>query len=244
MTISINWPECKVLPDLLPDDVHIWAANLQRPSAQVEAMRLLLSQDERERADKFHVDKNRAAYMCGRGLLRILAGHYTKLRPDEIVFQYGEKGKPELADCPLKFNVSHTHGLALLALTWGREIGVDVEKIRPLSDAGRLAKRSFSDEEYQVWTVVAEPQKMQAFFNCWTRKEAFIKAIGEGLSCPLNSFSVTLRPDEPAQLLHVGGSQMEAARWQLQSLAPAPDFVGAVLVEGNDWNPKQFAWPG
>jgi 4'-phosphopantetheinyl transferase len=241
--IDLNWKVTSVPAVLAADEVHVWALVLSRPSSQIQAMWQLLSAAEQARAKRFHFDQDRDFYTVGRGVLRTLIGQYEGGSAADVSFAYGEQGKPQLLDTDLKFNVSHAQGLALMGFCRGREIGVDLEMIRPLSDVNRLAKRSFSAAEYAEWTAVAEPQKMLAFFNCWTRKEAYIKAIGQGLACPLGSFAVSLRPAEPAQLLQVNGSQTEAAKWDLRAVTPAQNFVGAVLVEGSGYNLRQFAWP-
>lgn len=231
------------MPSLLPlDEVHVWCVRLARPSAVVAALFTKLSSDERARAAKFHFEEDRQHYVVGRAVLRTLIGGYEGVEPTAVTITYGPHGKPALPDSHLRFNVSHASGVALLAFTRGREIGVDVEPVRPLDDADRVARRFFSDQEYAVYTAVPDAQKPQAFFNCWTRKEAFIKAIGEGLSCPLKSFAVTLRPDEPARLVQIRGSQTEAARWQLHSLTPLPGTVGAVLAEGHNWRLRCWQW--
>ena len=242
--IRLHWQRPAALPDLERDDVHIWAVDLTRPSPSLQLVRQLLAADELERANKFHFDEDREFYIYARGVLRLLIGRYQKLPPEDVTLVYGEQGKPALAeDSSLTFNVSHAFGVALIGFARKRDIGVDIEMIRPLSDARAVARRSFSATEFEEWTAVAEPQKMQAFFNCWTRKEAYIKATGQGLACPLGSFAVTLVPEETAALLHINGSQVQAAQWHLEAVVPAQNYVGAVLVAGSDWTLSQFAWP-
>lgn len=241
--IGLTWQRPAAVPDLGGDDVHLWAVDLTRPSPNLQKLGQLLAADELARADRFHFNRDRDFYICARGVLRLLIGRYQQVQPETIAFIYGEQGKPALAEGDLEFNVSHAFGVALIGFARGREIGVDVELIRPLTDVKAVARRSFSDAEFEVWTAVAEPQKMRAFFNCWTRKEAYIKATGQGLACPLGSFAVTLRPDEPAALLHINNSQAQAAKWHLKSVEPAQNYVGAVLVTGSDWALSQFAWP-
>lgn len=240
--IILNWSPVPKLPALGSDQVHLWCVNLTRPSAPISDLLSLLGADEQARAEKFHFEQDRDFYIVGRAILRTLISHYEQISAPSVAFIYGEQGKPELQNSDLQFNVSHAYGVALLGFCRGRQMGVDVELIRPLPNANRVAKRSFSQQEYEVWTAVPEPEKMHAFFNCWTRKEAYIKAIGQGLACPLGSFAVTLRPEEPAQLLHINHSPEAAAKWQLHSLIPAKGYVGAVLVEGEDWRFSQFAW--
>lgn len=208
----------------------------------------MLSADEHARAERFYFDKDRRRYVVGRGVLRRLIGRYLAVDPAEIRFAYGEQGKPELAapeptERELAFNISHAQGAALFAFGWARRIGVDIEPVRQLDDAAVVAERFFSAWEVGRYTAVSPEQQPQAFFNCWTRKEAYIKAIGDGLSCPLDSFDVTLTPGEPAQLLRVRGSGTAAARWQLVSLEPVPGYAAALVADGVPWQLQRWRWP-
>lgn len=228
-------------------EIHIWTVWLDRPGVSLLELWQLLAADERERANRFRFERDRNHYVAGRGVLRLLIGRYLHLPPAHIPFVYGSHGKPELAPLAGKpgfaFNLSNSHGIALIGFCWGQPIGVDVEPIRPMEDAEAVAERFFSTAENEVFRAVPHHQQAEAFFNCWTRKEAFIKAVGEGLSYPLDQFEVSLRPDETARLLSVRGSQAEAARWFLHSLCPAPGFVGAVVAGGNSWTLQTFQWP-
>jgi 4'-phosphopantetheinyl transferase len=243
MNEMTRWPVGTAVPLLPPDELHVWCVRLARPPAAVSALFTILSSDEQARAAKFHFAEDRAHYVVGRATLRLLLGRYEGVEPTAVTFHYSLHGKPAMMGSDLRFNVSHAAGVALLAFARGHEVGVDVEAVRPLPDAHRVAKRFFAAAEYEAYTAVPDAQKPHAFFNCWTRKEAFIKAIGEGLSCPLKSFEVTLRPDEPAQLLYVRGRQTEAAGWQLHALEPLPGFVGAVLAERGAWQLHCWQWP-
>lgn len=225
---------------LEPGDLHIWRVWLdQQPAVYLAQLREILSLDERARADRFHFPIHRERYTVARGTLRILLGRYLHCPPESIAFSYGPQGKPALTAMstpePLEFNVAHSGQVALLGFIWGRPVGVDVEHIRPLKDIAQMAARFFSAEEYQVWQSVAAEEQDAAFFNCWTRKEAYIKVIGEGLSHPLDRFVVTLRPGEPGRLLTVDGSAAPAQKWQMQALHPTPGYAAAVTVEGG-WN--------
>ncbi|WP_420630864.1 4'-phosphopantetheinyl transferase family protein [Candidatus Leptofilum sp.] len=242
-----TWPPSPARPGLPDQELHVWVASLNRPQPQLNQFWQHLAEDERARANRFYFDHDRAHYIVARGLLRQLLGSYLQLPAHQIAFAYGEHGKPKLAaeqaTSGLHFNISHAQGVALLAFARHREVGVDIEQIRPLDDAEQIAERFFSKNEVVVFAAVPAKQKPQAFFNCWTRKEAFIKVIGEGLSCPLDSFDVTLKPGEPAELLQVKGSQEEAARWRLENLNPANGYVGAVIAEGREWQLRYWQWP-
>ena len=229
------------------DEVQVWVVSLDRTEAERTKFLRSLSHDEKMRADRFYFDHDRYHYIAARGLLRLLLGGYLHKDPSLVTFAYGEHGKPMLVqvkgDPQLEFNVSHSHGMALLAFGYDRAIGVDIEEIRPLSDAAQIAKRFFSAREYGWFTAVPAAQQPQAFFNCWTRKEAYIKAIGDGLSCPLDAFDVTLTPGQPARLLTIRGSSLEAEQWQLHTLEPKRGYVGAVIAAGKDWRLTLWKWP-
>jgi 4'-phosphopantetheinyl transferase len=209
--------------------IHVWAVRQQAPDPVVARFESLLSADERERAGRFRFDHLRRSFILARGALRVLLGRYLDTDPAGIRFAYGEKGKPSLADpAPIRFNASHSGGLALYALTLGCEIGVDVEQMRPLADLWGIASRFFSAEEVAELIELPEGQREAAFFRCWTRKEAYIKALGDGLSVPLDDFAVSLRPGEPARLIHIDHDDAAAAAWTLQNLEPAAGYAAAL----------------
>ena len=142
----------------------------------------------------------------------------------------------------VRYNVSNSGDLALFALTRGREIGVDLEKLKPMPDGLDIAQRFFSAPENEIFAAIDESMRDVAFFNCWTRKEAYIKAVGEGLSMPLDRFDVAFAPGEPARLLRTRGDENEAARWSMRELDPGPGYIGALAVEGDGWRPVLFDW--
>jgi len=144
----------------------------------------------------------------------------------------------------LRFNLAHSHRLALCAVTRGREVGIDLEYVRADLADERIAERFFSTREVAALRAVPKGARLQAFFNCWTRKEAYVKARGEGLSMPLDQFDVSLAPGEPAALVSTPTDPQEASRWSLQDISPAPGYVAAIAVEGRDWVLKQWQWPG
>jgi 4'-phosphopantetheinyl transferase len=242
-----TWPLPSAKPALPPDELHVWVASLNRPQTQLNQFWQHLAEDEQARANRFYFDHDRAHYIVARGLLRQLLGSYLQLPAAQIGFAYGEHGKPELGAeqtvSGLRFNISHAQGVALLAFAPHREVGVDIEQVRPLDDGEQIAERFFSTNEVAVFTAVPAAQKPQAYFNCWTRKESFIKVIGEGLSCPLDSCDVTLKPGESAELLQVKGSREAAARWKLENLEPAAGYAGAVIAEGREWQLRCWQWP-
>lgn len=229
------------------DEVHMWRMTLDYPTSQRQELFRTLAEDERSRAARFYFQRDRDRFVAARGALRAILGKYLNVEPEQLLFQYNDYGKPRLVERfqkdELYFNVSHSQGMALIAVTRGREVGVDLEWIRPGFASEQIAERFFSPQE--VNTLRALPQSIQdeAFFNCWTRKEAYIKAKGEGLSMPLHLFDVSLVPGEPSALLSDKTNPEEPSRWSLRGLSPAPGFVGAVAAEGRDWQLKCWRWP-
>jgi 4'-phosphopantetheinyl transferase len=219
-----------VIPE--PGEVHVWKIALDQPAGAIGEMRGLLSADELARADRFRVERGAERYTVGRGVLRTLLGRYIGVPPQALAFAYNEFGKPELAGSEVCFNLSHSHGIALVAVTRGRAIGVDIERVREEVMRERIAERFFSPAEARALAGLPPGQQAQAFFNCWTRKEAWIKARGQGLSIALDSFEVTLAPGEPARLVATRPDAEEAGRWSLRALDCEPGFAAALAVEG------------
>ncbi|HZP83813.1 MAG TPA: 4'-phosphopantetheinyl transferase superfamily protein [Chthonomonadaceae bacterium] len=222
-------------PDLtLPlDEVHVWRGSLVQPAAFVESLATTLSPDERARAAAFYFERDRQRFLVGRGLLRALLSAYLGIPARRIAFTYGPRGKPALSEacgCDLTFNVSHSHDLALYAITRARRIGVDIERIRELDVEG-VAARFFSPAEIAALRALPAQERPAAFFRCWTRKEAFVKARGDGLALPLNQFDVSLTPGA-ARLSSIRWDTEEAARWHLEELSVGGHYVAALAVEG------------
>lgn len=229
------------------DEVTVWCARLDQPASRVGSLRPVLAEDERARADRFHFEKDRTHFTVARATLRTILGGCLGIDPRQLQFSYSHYGKPSLAtgsaDDRLRFNVSHSGGMALFALSNNRELGVDIEFIRPDIEHDRIAERFFSPREVSVLLSLPEALRTEAFFNCWTRKEAYIKARGEGLSFPLDQFDVSLRPGEPAALLETLGDAGEAARWRLHAMDPREGYAAAIAVEGKDWRLNCWRWP-
>jgi 4'-phosphopantetheinyl transferase len=185
--------------------IRVWRGELDRPEAETAAFASLLAADERARADRFHFERDRRRFAVGRGLLRTLLGRMLDVSPREIAFSYGTRGKPALAwpmGTGLEFNLSHSHGLALVATTWGRAIGVDLEYRRAELDVLGLASRYFTPEELsQIERQPSAEAQRAAFFRGWARKEAFLKARGDGLWVGLDQFEVSIDPPLPARVV-------------------------------------------
>lgn len=242
-SLSWNIPPADLV--LSSHDVHVWRASLEQSATQVQQLAQILSEDERVRAERFYFERDRKHFTVARGVLRTILGRYLNIEPKQLKFSYGFRGKPALdntqADSRLQFNLSHSHGLALYAVTRDRQIGIDLEQIRPTSDLEKLAKRFFSSREHAEICSLAPNQKQEAFFNAWTRKEAYLKATGEGLA-QLEQIEVSLVPGEPAALLNIQQDSQAAARWSLQSLIPATGYVAALAAEGHDWHLTCWQW--
>ncbi len=214
---------------LSPELIHVWVLPVAAPSSQIQKFEKVLAKDETERASRFRFDYLRDAYVLTRGALRHLLGRYLDCDPSGICFRYGDKGKPEL--CPpatLHFNLSHSNGIAVVAVASECPVGIDLECLRPLADMEQIAGRYFCPEEALELLALTPHLQQRAFFSCWTRKEAFIKAIGDGLSCPLNSFRVSLLPDSDARLIHINNDSAAAEKWTLHDLPIAPGCVAAL----------------
>ena len=201
----------------------------------IRASAALLSDAERQRASRFAFDRDRRRFIVARAGLRRLLSARLGVRPESVELTYGAHGKPTVsrrfADADLRFNLSHSEDVAVYAFAPGREIGVDVEAVRVIPDADDIAACFFSRRENEAYFALDRRDRPLGFFNCWTRKEAFIKAIGDGLYHPLDCFDVSLAPAEPAKILRVEGKSGDHCGWCLDSFSPAPGFVAAVVTE-------------
>ena len=214
-------------------EIHVWRAELDAPAWVQERLRRYLSSDELARAAKFLFEPHRRRFVAARGILRDVLARYLGCIPAALQFRYGPHGKPEVdsAGLDLRFNLSHAGDVALVAVARGREVGIDVERIRPEAATDAIARRFFSPREVEALAALTPAERLEAFFRCWTRKEAYIKARGEGLRIPLSSFDVSIGR-EPA-LLAMRGAPEEGARWTLAGLQPGPGYVGALAYEGD-----------
>lgn len=231
-----EWSPALPIAELASDEVHIWGVNLEVTEPWFHLLQGTLSVEEKERAGRYYFERDRRAFTVGRGLLRTFLGFYLGKDPTQIEFDYNRYGKPFLAAGDgIQFNVSHSGTIALLAFVRNRGIGVDVERMRFETDYFKIAERVFSSEELAELVSLPEEHRQQAFFNGWSRKEAYIKAHGQGVSLPLDQIVVSISPDEPARLLNIKGTFDTPARWQLRELKLGPDYAAAVIVEGRGW---------
>lgn len=225
------------------DEVHLWRVELDAVAVAEPRWQQILSSDELERAKNFRFSRDRQYFTATRALLRILLGSYVEHDPEKLRFGYGPKQKPFLASRPgadsVEFNVSHSGSRALLAFTRGLDVGVDIEQIRDL-DYDTLALRFFSPAEQKELAALgsagsASPEKCRRFFHCWTRKEAYIKATGAGLSLPLSAFDVSLRAGTENALLATRPNPGEAKLWSLREVAAGEGYEAALCARGNNW---------
>lgn len=230
------WLEGPERPLLCDGEAHVWRAGLEPGATTLRRLREILSADEQERADRFHFQRDREHFVAARGGLREILGRYTGAAPESLRFSYDDYGKPSLSvgagGTPPRFNVSHSGGVALYAVAAGRAVGVDIERVREDFAGLDIAKNFFSPDEVAALGALPADQRAAAFFDCWTRKEAYIKARGHGLSHPLHLFTVSLTPGRPAALLRTDDDPAEAARWTLVELFPGEGYRGALAFEG------------
>ncbi len=229
-----SWSPSPATPPLDANAVHVWRTRLDPPRLRVDDLFRHLSSDEAERAARFRLAKHRDRYVVGRGTLRTILSRYLDTPPRDLRFTYNGRGKPELAAFDLQFNVTHSREIALFAVTRTAPVGVDIEHIRPNVTDDRIAERFFAPREVEALHALDPSVRREAFFRCWTRKEAFVKACGEGLSLALDRFVVSLSPDEAPALLETKDDPNEANEWSLHELYPGPGYVAALAVRRPD----------
>jgi 4'-phosphopantetheinyl transferase len=235
-----NAPDNLILSE---DDVHIWRADLEIDEYAQRSFLTLLSPDEKNRAQKFRFARDSRNFIAARGILRSLIGRYLAINPAQVSIQYSKFGKPCIANNNfLQFNISHSQNLALLAFTKRFTIGIDVEFVNPEIEAKDIAVNFFAKNEIVSLHALPEKQQALGFFNCWTRKEAFIKAVGEGLSFPLDKFEVSLEPGKPAKLLATDWDPKAISKWSMYSMSPGENFVGCLVIEGIVDQVKFWNW--
>lgn len=237
-----NWTSPPDSLELESHYVDVWRIALDLSSDSIKLIESTLSADETQKAARFHFPADRDRFIAAHGSLRAILGRYLRCKPVELTFSVNSYGKPALLNSNLEFNLSHSGDFAMVAVTSDRKIGVDLERIRPDMELENIASRNFSEIEVSELMGLPPEQRGIGFFNCWTRKEAYIKAQGVGLSLPLDSFDVSLTPDQPAVLRATRPNLQEAARWTLRPLDVAPNYAGALAVEGIDLDLRFWDW--
>lgn len=229
------WPEGPSRVPLPDHDVHVWRAALTAPPTAVDVFEATLTEDERARADRYQARRDREHFVVARGVLRAILGRYLAIGPADVRFAYGRRGKPgfdaTMNTGDLRFNLSHSGEVALVAVAEDRELGVDVESFRTIEEDA-LAERFFSRRENTALRALPSGDRRAAFYACWTRKEAYVKARGDGLAIALDQFSVTVAPHEAARLLDVEGHSAEAGHWTLADLDVGDGYAAALCIEG------------
>ncbi len=225
--------------ELAEDEVQLWRVDLEAIRSHESSWQELLSSDETNRAARFHFAADRQRFIASRAWLRTILAAFLVAEPSELNFSYSKNEKPFLgsahAESGITFNVSHSGGIALYAFARRRQIGVDVEQIRRDFDVESIAHRFFSASEQKQLAALPGSEKVDAFFRCWTRKEAYIKAIGEGLSLPLSQFDVSLKALETNALLATRPDSSEAERWMIREVPGGPGYSAALCVRGRGW---------
>ena len=224
--------------------VHVFRLRLNLPPERLEALRALLSPDELARADRYRSKHDGARFTAARGQLRALLADYAKIDPKQITFENSPHGKPALAGVMLSFNLSHSGELALVAVAGaGVELGIDIETVRRDLEFERLAQRFFAPGETAALLALPPEQRTDAFFACWTRKEAYMKARGLGLAIPLDGFEVSLDPGDPPRLLRPAAGDPHGEEWVMLQMDPGPGYTAALCARGPVTGIRCWDWP-
>lgn len=230
-----------------PGEVQIWAINVADPPRSMAALHGLLTAEEQRRADRYHRPADRRRAVVGRGVLRVLLGDSLGRPPAALKFELAEHGKPVLQGVHgggVEFNVSHSGDWVLIALSGAPPVGIDVEQIRPIRDLDALAARYFAPDEARTIRSLPAAERTEAFFLCWTRKEAVIKAVGMGLQMDLDRFSVSLARDTLPAVISIDGSRAAAGAWTLLDAAPSAGYAAAVAVARRGVRATLRYWSG
>jgi 4'-phosphopantetheinyl transferase len=239
--VQLNWPVPSEFSSLSADEVHLWAVALDAAQFPATNFAEVLSPDEHARARAFVTDKPRQAFAISRAALRNILGRYLNAAPRDLAIATHRSGKPQLASGDLRFNLAHSGSLALIAVTRGCEIGVDVEWLRPIEHARQIAARSFHANEQAAIHAAADVELPDVFLRCWTRKEAVLKAIGVGLGYPLDAFD-TLTRTSPVCLTIPATVSLPAARCWLSDVDPSCDYLAAVATLAAKRPPMGFTY--
>ena len=227
-------------------EVHVRITSLDRRQSDLRFFESILAEDEINRANRFHFKKDRERFVAGRGLLRMILSSYVGTPANEIIFTYGCHGKPGLrrqdGRPAIEFNLAHSAGTAIYAITRDRPVGIDIELVNHEFPIESVAERVFSKVEVAAFRSLPRDMQRTAFFKCWTRKEAFIKALGDGLSCPLSDFDVSLVPGQPAKLLYIRGASEEASRWYMEDIESVAGYAAAIVFSGSQCRMHVSQW--
>jgi len=235
----MQWQSCKNFPELTNKQIHIWRTQLKQNPQQISELNNSLNQKEQDKAERFKIEKARNNFIIARGTLRSLLSKYLHTKPKEIIFTQNSYGKPLLTSGLVKFNISHSGDYALFIFAKNYHVGVDVECVRNNFDFMTIAQKFFAQEEVINLSAISQEQQLQAFFNCWSRKEAFIKGIGKGIFFALDKFAVEVCNKTSGKLkLSIDSDklgELEQANWSLEALDLGNTHVGAFAVSGQDY---------
>jgi 4'-phosphopantetheinyl transferase len=224
-------------------EVHVWTASLDEAAADLDRIALRLTPVEHVARARYHRAVDRDMFALSRGVRRSLLGAYLAHAPETLDFLENAYGKPRLASGhDVRFNVSHSGRIVLVAVTRARELGVDLEAHREDTDFRALATHVFSPSEQEALFALPEPRARRAFFTCWSRKEAVIKALGLGLSFPLDAFDVSVDPSAPPRLLASRDARLDVHRWSMHEVAVPPGYASALVVEAGGATVRSFTW--
>jgi 4'-phosphopantetheinyl transferase len=242
----VSWRLAPQKLEIETNDIHVWRADLKINNHRLHDHYQILSVEEKDRSARFKFQKDRDHFIAAHGILRVILSRYLHIDPDQLRFYTNDFGKPFLNQPTepetLRFNMSHSNGLALYAVSHDREIGIDLEYLRPIDNAEQIAERFFSPREIEQWRTLPGHRQNEGFFHCWVRKEAYIKAIGKGLFQPLDQFDTSLSPDGPSTPLHSSKDPRKKIPWSLMDIHAHPDFAAALSVEGHDYQLKCWQW--
>ena len=232
--------------DLPANQVHIWHAHLSPSQSQLLHLQALLSDDEIKRARQYKFLQHQEAFIAARGILRLILGRYIGASAESLSFEHGSHGKPFLTSPTTpnyQFNVSHSQNRALYAVSLDREVGIDIECHRRPLDHHAIIQRIGSPAEKMVFSKMAPSELEQCFFACWTRKEAYVKAIGKGMTIPLSSITVSLPPSEYVTLIHIPEAEQDNLSWSMNDIFIGSDYSAALVVEGfQSYSISHFHW--
>jgi 4'-phosphopantetheinyl transferase len=241
MANSLPWTRLATPLALADNELHVWRASLDLSTELLHRVESTLNANEKERAKRFLIPQAREHFLAARGILRDLLGMYLEIDPAKVELRYGPQGKPSLSavhNSEICFSVSHSQGMGLFVFARGNEVGVDMEESKPNFKGMEIASHFFSGEEIAGLAKLSPTQVNEAFFRCWTRKEAYVKARGQGLSIPLRSFTVSSSTKEQSLRDEKG------TVWSCYALEPAQGFSGAVVAAGENWNLRYYDWSG
>ncbi len=241
-----SWGACPGDVVLAPGEIHVFAFAVDLPPSRTRGLERLLSDDERARADRFRRPADRLHFVVGRARMRTILGRYVKREATRLHFCYSAHGKPALreedGENRIRFNMSRSPGLGLLALQLDEDLGIDIERIRPFPDALAIARRLFAAAEHEALEALPSEERNATFFRYWTRKEAAVKSIGLGLSYPVNAFTLSRDPGDAAELLVVAGEKGTAPRWSLPVPEPCSGYVAALVTAGTARPVRYWTW--